>query len=56
MQIDKDVYEKIAAEIHSDSSPVGIDAKKTHIMILHMLNQLEQRLGRLEEQVNRLNA
>lgn len=29
--IEKDKYEKIAKEIHSDTSPVGIGAKKTHV-------------------------
>lgn len=49
MQIDKDVYEKIAAEIHSDTSPVGIDAKKTHILILQMLMNIDKRLKKIEE-------
>ena len=30
------------------SSPVGIDAKKTHIFIIHKLLELERRLARLE--------
>jgi len=48
MEIDQELYEKIAAEIHSDSSPVGIDAKKTHILILQLLMQINERLDRLE--------
>ena len=48
MQIDKEEYDKIATEIHSDSSPVGIDAKKTHILILHKLQKIEERLARIE--------
>jgi hypothetical protein len=55
MEIDQDEYERIAGEIHSDNSPVGIDAKKTHILILHMLNQLEQRLERIEARVNEMD-
>jgi len=35
MDIDEKTYAEIAEMIHSDSSPVGIDAKKTHILILH---------------------
>ena len=31
MKIDEDTYKEIAELIHSDESPVGIDAKKTHI-------------------------
>lgn len=42
-------YRAIAAEIASDDSPVGIDAKKTHIIILHQLARIEQRLARIEE-------
>ncbi len=41
---DKEQYEAIAKEIHSDTSPVGIDAKKTHILILQKLTQIEERL------------
>lgn len=49
MEISKEDYERIAALIHSDQSPVGIDAKKTHVMILHKLEQIEDRLRKLEE-------
>lgn len=51
MKIDKAQYDKIAAEIHSDSSPVGIDAKKTHILILQLLIDIDQRLKRIEDQM-----
>ena len=47
--IDEATYAKLAALIHSDESPVGIDAKKTHILILHKLIQIEERLERLEQ-------
>ncbi len=56
MEIDPKRYDEIAAEIHSDSSPVGIDAKKTHILILHLLQQLDERLERIEKQVDELKA
>lgn len=52
MDVPQDRYDAIAAAIHSDTSPVGIDAKKTHIIILHMLQQIEARLARLEGQVD----
>ena len=42
-------YETIAKEISSDTSPVGIDAKKTHILILQKLEAIEARLKKLEE-------
>lgn len=55
MDIDKETYDRIAAEIQSDASPVGIDAKKTHIMILHLLQELTARLERVEKRVNELD-
>ena len=50
MEIDKETYDQIAELIHSDESPVGIDAKKTHILILHKLAKIEKRLDALEKQ------
>ncbi len=47
--IDEKTYKEIADFIHSDESPVGIDAKKTHIYIIHKLNQIETRLEVLEK-------
>ncbi len=46
-------YARIERLIGDASSPVGIDAKKTHIIIIHKLTELEQRLGRLEAAVER---
>ena len=48
-EIDKKTYEEIAEVIHSDESPVGIDAKKTHILILNQLQELNHRMKRLEQ-------
>jgi len=45
-------YERIAKMINSDSSPVGIDAKKTHVLILHLLDKIERRLERLERRLD----
>ena len=56
MQIDDAEYERIAAEIHSDNSPVGIDAKKTHIYILHLLQRIESRLKDVESRLNKLES
>ena len=39
----------IEALIASEASPVGIDAKKTHIIIISKLVQIEQRLDKLEQ-------
>lgn len=51
MDISKEQYDQIAAEIHSDSSPVGIDAKKTHILILQKLIKIEERLEQIESRL-----
>lgn len=52
LKVSKATFEAIAQEIHSDSSPVGIDAKKTHIIILEKLLQLEKRLARIEQKLD----
>ena len=52
MEIDAADYEKIAEDIHSDTSPVGIDAKKTHIYILHLLQKIESRLEAIESKLD----
>lgn len=41
-------YEDILKEIESGDSPVGIDAGKTHVLILHKLMNIERRLEALE--------
>ena len=46
-EIPREEYERIQKLIGDETSPVGIDAKKTHI-IIHKLISLEKRLGRLE--------
>tara|TARA_B100000508_G_C11465172_1_gene281384 strand:- start:9740 stop:9916 length:177 start_codon:yes stop_codon:yes gene_type:complete len=51
-EIDPNTYKEIAEVIHSDKSPVGIDAKKTHILILNKLQELNDRLERMEQQMN----
>lgn len=46
-----DEYDRIAREIKSADSPVGIDAEKAHVIILHKLMALERRLDRIEKQL-----
>lgn len=48
LKVVQSTFDDIAKEIHSDQSPVGIDAKKTHIIILDKLLQLEERLKQIE--------
>lgn len=53
-EIDETTYNEIAEVIHSDSSPVGIDAKKTHILILKALSDLNTKIDRLEKEIAEL--
>jgi len=52
LKVNKELFKAIAEEIHSDKSPVGIDAKKTHVLILEKLIQLEKRLDRIEAKLD----
>ena len=51
LDVDADEYKKIEAMITMADSPVGIDAKKTHVIILYTLLNIEKRLIRLEEKL-----
>lgn len=51
MSIPEETYRAIEEEIASDLSPVGIDAKKTHVMIIHELREIEARLTRIEQRL-----
>ena len=48
-EIPKAEYEAIQKMIASEESVVGIDAKETHIIIIHKLMEIERRLKALEE-------
>lgn len=57
LEIPAESTAEIEKAIASEQSVVGIDAKKTHIIIIHMLreiraqvNQIEARLDALEKQ------
>ncbi len=47
---------EIEAAIASDQSPVGIDAKKTHVIIIQKLMKIEERLSRLEAAMSRTGS
>ena len=49
MHVPQDAYDRILKEIESEKSPVGIDAKHAHIIIIHKLLEIEQRLARIEQ-------
>lgn len=56
--IPEESYNEIEDIIGSDESVVGIDAKKTHIIIIHMLKKIQEELdnldGRLEVLENKI--
>ena len=51
MDVPHEAYEKLEKYIASDESPVGIDAKKTQILILHKLMEIERKLDNLSHTV-----
>lgn len=56
MDVPEERYDALLREIASDRSPVGIDAAKTHVMILHLLEDLGRRLERIEARLERLEG
>jgi hypothetical protein len=48
LDVPQDQYEELRRQIVSADSPVGIDATKTHVMILKKLLDIEERLAGLE--------
>ncbi len=52
MKIPEKKYKEIEELIGSEESVVGIDAKKTHIMIIHMLQQIQDQLEHLEQRLD----
>jgi len=56
MDVPEDRYREIGEQITSEESPVGIDAKKTHILILYMLEDLRERMAHIEERLEASTA
>lgn len=52
MNIPENKYKEIEELISSDKSVVGIDAKRTHIIIIHMLREIQDRLELLEQRLD----
>ena len=50
LEVENDEKVKIEKVINSADSHVGIDAKKTHIIIIHKLLEIEKRLAKLEQE------
>jgi len=49
LEVEDAKKEEIEKVISSEDSPVGIDAKKTHIIIINKLIEIEKRLEALEK-------
>ena len=49
LDVEDDKKSQIEKVISSEDSPVGIDAKKTHIIIINKLVEIEKRLEDLEK-------
>ncbi|WP_372633863.1 hypothetical protein [Fodinibius sp.] len=49
LDISEEQYREILEQIKNDDSPVGIDAGKTHVLILQKLLDIESRLENLEK-------
>ncbi len=49
LEVENGIKAEIEKVITSEDSPVGIDAKKTHIIIISKLVEIEKRLDTLEK-------
>ena len=47
-------YNEIEKMIGSDESVVGIDAKKTHIVIIYMLQKMQKSIDKLDKRLEKL--
>jgi len=56
LSVPPDRAAEIAARIGSDASPVGIDAKATHVAILHLLLEIQDRLASIERRLDAAGA
>lgn len=52
LNITEEEYKAIQQLIENPDSPVGIDAKHTHILILQKLIQIEDRIASLEKRLD----
>ena len=55
LDISDEEYRSLAQHIESEQSVVGIDAKKTHILILHLLTKMQEKIDHLEQKMDALN-
>lgn len=52
LDVPQETYDQIKRAIESDESPVGIDAQKAHVVILYKLMEIEERLDRIEDELD----
>ncbi len=52
LQKNKQEYTELIEKISAEGSPVGIDAKYTHAIIIEYLQQISARLDRLEARLS----
>ena len=53
MDVPPDIFTSIERAISSEARPVGIDARKTHIIILHKLQEIDERVKRIEAKLDK---
>ena len=51
LQVSKEEYGELIEQISLQNSPVGIDAQLTHAIIIRYLQQIAERLERLEKRL-----
>ena len=51
--VPKEEYDQILEWINSDDSVVGIDARETHIIIIHKLMMLEKKVSKLSKKLKK---
>lgn len=56
LRVPSEALAEIEKAIASEQSVVGIDAKKTHIIIIHMLREIRGQVGRLESRLEALET
>jgi len=54
LQKPKESYDNLISQLSSPDSPVGIDAKYTHAVIIDYLQQIMSKLDQLEQRIEKL--
>ena len=49
----KESFDSLIQQLSSEDSPVGIDAKYTHAVIIDFLRQISARLDAIEQRLNK---